>query len=111
MATRTRLKPQPHEPALDCAMFEVHCYGCHLDHDPDMPAWLWCLECGHAYRRPRDLRKAYRREMWQLLREHSSDAPWLVSNDWYPSMAWHVWRIVTARASKIYFCQECLHDF
>lgn len=83
-----------HEPTDACA--DVHCYSCHLDESG--AGYIVCLECGHIYRTARDLRRAYRRE---VLRRPGFGAP-----RW-----WRIWRALTVRASRITFCQECIHDF
>lgn len=86
-----------------------HCHGCGQLHDHIMPAWQWCFECGHAYRTPGELRRAYRRVLLADLRKERW--PWLFGNEFEPSRAEIVWRALTARAKKIAFCQFCLHDF
>lgn len=72
-----------------------HCYF----HNVDEPGggYVLCGECGHLYRTPRELRSAYRRVVWGFWRE---DHHWR-----------SLWRFLTIRASRIYFCQYCIHDF
>jgi hypothetical protein len=86
----------PHPPGAPGCVPERHCYGC--DVDESGPAWRVCPECFHRYRSPRELRKAYRRE-WRAAKRLG--------------YRWHTraWMALTARASRITFCQECLHDF
>lgn len=95
-----------HDPTDTCT--KVHCYGCGQDH-PQQRAWLWCFECGHAYRTPGELRRAYRRVLLASIRHER--LPWLRGNEFDPSKLRILWQAVTIRASKIYFCQLCLHDF
>ncbi|HZM83792.1 MAG TPA: hypothetical protein VFC19_49370 [Candidatus Limnocylindrales bacterium] len=76
--------------------------------DEPGPAWRWCGECGHAYRTPGQLRRAYRRGLWNLL---SRDQPWLRGDEFYPSILACLWDIVAVRAGRVTFCPLCSHDF
>ena len=82
-----------HEPSDVC--ISVHCHW----HNVDEPGtgYIGCGECGHLYRTACELRRAYRRE---VLRP-SFGVP----------LRWRLWRVLTIRASRISFCQECIHDF
>lgn len=90
-------RTQQHAPTPSCDL--VHCYSHNVDEWPEFGTWPYvtCGECGHVYLKARDLRKAYRREVMNLPSGFS----------WW----WAVWRALTIRTSKIYFCQECIHDF
>lgn len=94
-----------HDPTDTCA--KVHCHGCGQDH-PQQRAWLWCFECGHPWT-PRELRRAYRRALTSDIRWR--ERPWWRSNEWHDSIVRVLWRVATARARNIHFCQLCLHDF
>lgn len=93
-----------HEPTDACG--DAHCFWHNVDEPwPAGGAYIACMECRHVYRRARDLRRAYRRElrlMW-----------WDIPDGWRPyvlRLRW--WRnYLTARASRIDFCQYCTHDF
>lgn len=87
------MKPEQHEVTAACQ--EDHCHSCQVD-EPGT-GYILCGECGHLYRTARDLRRAYRRIVWEFWRE---DHHWRT-----------LWKILTVRASRIYFCQECIHDF
>lgn len=83
-----------HEPTAACDA--VHCYSHHVD-EPG-PGYIVCGECGHLYRTARELRRAYRRASLAI---PDYDVP-----------RWRIlWRAWTIRASSIFFCQECIHDF
>lgn len=124
---------EAHSAEMQCE--EIHCYSHHRD-EPGR-YWLRCFECGHHYATPGELRRAYRREAWsvwqstrKLAREPvgghgglpsftlSADGGELVAGpplkiEWSkpPGRLRVLWRLATIRASKIYFCQECIHDF
>lgn len=68
-----------------------------------MKAWQYCLECEHEYPSARSIRKAYRRGYWQATG---------IKTGW-PRTSWlrRLWHVLTIRAKRIYFCQECAHDF
>ncbi len=86
-----------HEPTDAC--YDQHCFSHHQDEDAT-GAYLVCGECFHVYRTPGELRRAYRCAFWTI------ENPWA-----RPSLAWRVWRVLTIRAKRIYFCQYCIHDF
>jgi len=98
-----------HEPTAACHAW--HCHSCGVD-EPGQ-GYIVCMECGHLYRTARDLRRAYRRGEWGLLRSSRSQPPipWVFSNEFYPSKLWVLWHMITVRAKNINFCQECSHDF
>lgn len=104
---RASRQSKRHEPKIGCHV--IHCYSCNID-EPPAPAYIVCGECGHVYRSARSLRRAYRREVRQV---------WLRPRDSVNLFGYigpldrlrSVWAILTIRASKIYFCQECIHDF
>jgi len=65
--------------------------------------WQYCYECEHEYPTARSLRRAYRRQFWRATG----------STVYLPRMPWpqRLWRVVAIRAKRIYFRQECVHDF
>lgn len=65
--------------------------------------WQYCYECEQEYPTARSLRKAYRRQFWEATGVKT----------YWPRMPWlqRLWRVLTIRARRIYFCQECIHDF
>lgn len=81
----------------------MHCHWHNVD-EPG-PGYIGCGECGHLYRTAGQLRRAYRRVIWQMWRydaQPGARLPWL----------WRtLWRAATVRARRISFCQECIHDF
>lgn len=83
-----------HEPTDAC--IDVHCHWHNVDELGT--GYITCGECGHLYRTARDLRRAYRREV-------------LSRPGFGISLRWRLWRAMTIRARRIYFCQECIHDF
>lgn len=90
-----------HGPSDDC---HGHCYSHHVD-EPGR-GYITCIECGHLYRTKRDLRRAYRRGFRQTVQPRR-----LLSDDLDMGWGGYLWRLLTVRASTIYFCQECSHDF
>lgn len=83
-----------HQPFVSCA--PVHCHWHNLD-EPGA-GYITCLECGHLYRTAGELRRAYRRQMFRIPR--------------FGVPRWRIaWAALTARAARISFCQECIHDF
>lgn len=72
-----------------------HCYSCGVDHY--YLAVQWCIECGHGYRRRRDLLKAYRAEV-------------RICGFWY-WLSVFVRTLKPGYAKSIPFCPLCLHDF
>lgn len=88
----------PHQMTTACA--DVHCFAHNVD-EPQ-PGWLVCFECGHVYPTPRALRRDYRRAFWRAARDDRFDR----------LPVWRrVWRVLIVRASRVYFCQHCLHNF
>jgi hypothetical protein len=87
-----------HEPTKACVL--VHCHW--HDVDEPGPGYLRCFECGHLYRTKGELRRRYRQE----LRNAYHDGP-LERWDWLRLRWW----LLTVRASRVTFCQECSHDF
>lgn len=73
---------------VDERCVDVHCAFHHVDERG--PAHIVCPECWHRYATARDLRRMYRRCMAGVM-------PW--------------WRLVLVRASRLYFCPLCAHDF
>lgn len=87
-----------HEFSTDC--WEVHCVMHGLDEVGS--GYRRCGECGHLYDSARELRRLYRRGYWEAL--HSG---WVAK----PFNVKRLWHLVTIRASRIAFCQLCMHDF
>ncbi len=102
----------PHEPSEWCA--DVHCYSHSVDEDTT-GAYIVCFECGHVYKTRRSLTWAYRKEFWRVSSPHSlpaaPDGVWGAPATRGPAFAERLWHVLTIRASKIPFCQECMHDF
>jgi len=66
-----------------------------------------CFECGHIWTK-RALLKAYHVQS-RISHDSLLDATWNHTTRWQEFKYWlHRW---TMRADKIYFCQECIHDF
>lgn len=84
-----------HEPTDRCA--PLHCHSHDVDEVADK-LYIACYECGHVYRTPGELRRAYRHA---VLRRPRFGIPWRL-------LLWHA---AFARASRISFCQHCIHDF
>jgi hypothetical protein len=97
-----------HEPSDAC--LGEHCYSCGVD-EASGHAYRVCFECGHVYPTARALRKAYRRVRWEILRNPGIGGRAWFSNEWQTGTLRQVWTTLTVRASKIYFCQLCIHDF
>ena len=101
---------QPHEPDQLC--HPDHCYICHIDEPGE--GYIRCFECKHLYKTKRDLRKAYRRELiggMKFSRKFGIKTPFWRSTSFSPSRVRVWWMLLTVRASKITFCQHCVHDF
>lgn len=92
------MNQKQHEMTDACA--EVHCWSHGIDEAAT--GWKVCFECGHVYPSARALRRDYRREFWK-----ASGDSWLGR---MPLRA-RLWRVLTVRASRIDFCQHCLHSF
>lgn len=93
-----------HEPSDKCA--GIHCHWHNVD-EPG-PGYLGCFECGHLYRTAGDLRRRYRQQLRDMipppaLRWGRLQLWWF---HWLPQL-WPWW----PRIQRIYFCQECAHDF
>lgn len=101
----------PHAKTEACV--DTHC-RVHGVHEPSEVAYHVCFECNHVYRTARALRRDYRRAFWRNERQARKWSPLWPSRD---RAAWVVpwwvvtWRLVTARASRITYCQHCHHDF
>lgn len=80
---------------------QVSCYV-HGVVEPAEGAWLVCFECGHVYPTAGALRREYRREYWRVACDDRFGRIPLPRR---------VWRVLTVRASTVYFCQHCVHDF
>lgn len=93
-----------HELQTDC--YEIHCMAHGVDEVPGpRGAWRRCLECGHLVQSAEELVRRYREEWDQL-----DKSGWLPEPSWWQRLReW--WRVKTITVDKIYFCQECLHDW
>lgn len=121
MATPTRFRADPHDGDDTCLPW--HCWS--HDVDETGPGYQVCGECGHVYPTARSLRAAYRRVVTQMARQELRAYPvtahrpadpddpfgaaYQTQTRWQTIIWWA--RSMTVRASKIYFCQECIHDF
>lgn len=88
------------------------CYGqhCHVHHvDETGPSYIVCGECGHLYRTRGELRRAYRREFWQVSRRWRTSTPF--PGDRPPGLLSCLRRMIMIKAEEISFCQHCIHDF
>lgn len=96
-----------HDPSSGC---RGHCTIHHVDEWTHLKAFLGCAECGHLYRRPRDLRKASRRACWRALRYMlGKKTPGLT----FP-LRYQLQSLVLGtfpRAKRIYSCPHCAADF
>jgi hypothetical protein len=95
----TRAATAVHDPTDAC--WGRHCHIHNVD-EPDNRAYQVCLECGHVYPTARALRRDYRREYWRI----ASDDQFGREPVWR-----RLWRVATVRASRVSFCQHCVHDF
>lgn len=102
-----KTKQIPHDETVACQ--DKHCCSCGVDEAAENP-YVICGECGHVYKTAGSLRRAYRREVWGNLAGASFKVPWF-GNDFANGRFESLWMIVSVRASKVYFCQECIHDF
>lgn len=110
-----------HEPDDSCAGeggSSAHCWAHNVDEYVGTgPVYQACIECGHLYRSKRELRRAYLRVHWQFFtaawrdRHMRESYPTELRDPPLAELAHWVWRALTVRASKIYFCQHCIHDF
>lgn len=104
------LLTEQHEPGNEC--YGLHCWEHHVDEASRPGDYIACGECGHIYRTAGELRRAYRRE---ILRVHSWEGDrWLIPDRGPfggPTRLQKLIAALTIRASKIYFCQHCIHDF
>lgn len=93
-----------HELQTDC--YEIHCMVHGVDEVPGpRGAWRRCWECGHLVQSAEELVRRYREEWGQL-----DKSGWLPEPSWWQRVReW--WRVKTITVDKIYFCQECLHDW
>lgn len=94
-----------HELQTDC--YDIHCMVHGVDEIPGpRGAWRRCLECGHLVQSAEELVRRYQEEHHNLL--GVSLAPGKMT--WLDKLReW--WRVKTITVDKIYFCQECLHDW
>lgn len=111
MTAQKLRRTEQHEVTPGCG--HQHCHIHEVDED-DRGAYLACGECGHVYLTARSLRKAYRRVVWQMMRSRPDSTaerrPWF-SDEWQTGIIRHLWMLATVRASRLTFCQECIHDF
>lgn len=70
-----------------------------------------CGECGHVYWTARQLRRAYRRTLAARMPDQPHRRRWFGYDPFDLTWAQLAWYSITARASRIYHCQECAHDF
>jgi hypothetical protein len=135
------LPGNPHRPGCRKAEGQVHfdarlnqheiSESCKADHcewhhvDEPGPAYIVCGECFHSYSSARALRSAYRRQAfrihWKALwggdRFKITDRAFAeLAGIKLPRFMWlrtvrSLLRLPFVRASKIYFCPECSHDF
>jgi hypothetical protein len=87
----------PHEPNSWCG--HLHCFIHNID-ELSYPSYMTCGECHHVYLTARALRRAERRFWWGG-RRFVRRSRWLGL----------VFRVATVRASRIYDCAHCGHDF
>lgn len=116
-----------HGPTLTCA--GEHCAWHNVD-EPNPPGggYISCPECWHLYPTARALRKAYRRQAFKIFWDDLwgggprlpgrddpiwNDSPDGVRPPRFPRtrLVWAILRLPFVRASKITFCQYCVHDF
>lgn len=83
----------PHDPTSAC--LTVHCHTHHVDED-DAGAYRVCRECGHVFPTARALRREHRR-VW---RDFPTREP----------LRYRIRRQLV-RASRIWTCPHCAHDF
>jgi hypothetical protein len=91
------------------SIVESYCY-CHNTNEvcAEKHVYIVCFECGHIWTK-RTLLKAYHRQ--SKLSDTVIDPTGLFGpvSRWSQVRYWfHRW---TMRPSRIYFCQECIHDF
>lgn len=77
-----------------------HGDGCYLEHP-----YIVCFECGHCYTR-RSLRRAYWKQsrFRSLYEEERIPIRSIVRYQFHRAYWW-------IRPSRIFFCQECIHNF
>lgn len=84
------------EPMPDGFDPETWCH-IHFRAEEDDGAYQVCIECGHVFPTARDLRRDFRKMVWQYAK---------VTPLW--SM---LWLLISVRASKLASCPHCTHDF
>lgn len=112
---------EQHDPTVECN--GVHCYS-HMVDEWYPTIYIACLECGHAYHTKWSLWRAYQRAKWSMARSAWRARPrrWRALrgpvDPWGPPLGdnpigitWDAVLTLSRRPSKIYFCQECVHDF
>lgn len=87
--------------AKKCAGLHFHTHS--MD-EPGEPAYIACFECGHVYPSARALRRAHRRQIIAMGLPRR-----LFGDDWHGWLTF-LRLLQFVRASRITFCQECLHD-
>ena len=112
----------PHEVTEAC--LAEHCAW----HNVDEPggSYVVCPECWHSYPSARSLRAAYRREAFKIYWDDVRGRGPKVTQEqrqWAKDMGspiphflrvralWAMRKLIFVRASKIYVCQCCHHDF
>lgn len=105
---------RPHEPTDACG--DSHCFSCGVDEPIPMGSqpYLVCFECGHVYWTPRDLLRAYRRNLrreWRISGMRPRPYPSPYAPSWWAWLVHYVRAYPISRAETIAFCQECIHDF
>jgi hypothetical protein len=87
---------------------DTEAWPCWFHGEEPIPSNVYrrCFECGHVWTK-RTLKRAYRKALWEL----SKGDPLFLGDGFRSSRVRTWWRLATVRASTIYFCQECIHDW
>ena len=109
MTAQKLRRTERHEYEPGCG--HQHCHIHDVDED-DRGAYIACGECGHVYLTARSLRQAYRRMLREITKQPRMEGGYVLSlplrmHSWYR----RGWSRLTLRASRIYWCPECAHDF
>lgn len=112
------MNPLVHEPTDACNRLRgsVHCWIHNVD-EPYKGAYRVCFECKHVYRTARELRRDYRKTMTQLTFYRYPDMPGprpVIRNQGFGSWRtdlWYWFKSRFRRASRVYSCMQCSHDF